>query len=71
LCLWVFCLNVYVCTPYVPGDLVGQKRIWYHLKLELPLTVSHPGGTLSATRKVTKILEMSIWSEKHTDALLN
>jgi hypothetical protein len=35
LCVWVFYLNVCLCTMYMPGAHGGQKRAWDALGLEL------------------------------------
>lgn len=33
LCVEVFCLSVFMCTLYVPGSFVGQKRLFDSLEL--------------------------------------
>ena len=35
LCMWMFCLHVYVYTMYVPYALRNQKRVLDPLELEL------------------------------------
>lgn len=36
----MFCLHACLCIPYVPGALVGQKRVKNSLELELSIVVS-------------------------------
>jgi hypothetical protein len=44
LCVWLFCLHVYLCTMYVPGAQGGQKRALDSLELKLQTVVSHSVG---------------------------
>ena len=45
LCVWVFCLRVYLYTTCVSGAPRGKKRVLDPLGLELQTVVSHHVGT--------------------------
>lgn len=40
-CIWVFPLQVYLCTNFMPGALRGQKRASDSQELELQIVESH------------------------------
>lgn len=41
---WVFCLHVCLCTIYVSGTHIGQKRVLGPLALKLQIVMSHIVG---------------------------
>lgn len=44
LCVWLFCLHIYLCTAYVPDAHGGQRQAWDLLELELQILVSPQSG---------------------------
>lgn len=57
LCLWVFCLHVWMCTTYVSGAHGGQKGEPEPLEQELQKFISHHVGAGNWTQTLCKIIK--------------
>lgn len=60
LCVWIFCLHVYLCSTHMPGTQGIQKKVLDSLGLEVEMFLSHHVGLI---RNRTWVLEFSSITE--------